>query len=287
MKTLKLATARVVAATLLAASIATSFQASAGNLVDVEVLARAGRYGQAQLPSYYFGGQEYVEGVAGQEFRVRLNNRSAERVLVVLSVDGINAISGQTANVNQTGYVLNPYQSLDVDGWRKSANRTAAFYFTNIGDSYGARTGRPDNVGVIGAAVFREQRPYGYQQPPQIDYEYDRREKSYEPNRSADAGAGAAPGATSESKAIGRVPAPSSAPLGAGHGRNEYSPSMQVRFEREGYVYETVDVRYDSRQNLIAMGVIPRDHGYYGYGEPQSFPQTYAPDPVYRRRFHR
>jgi hypothetical protein len=285
MKTIKLATARVVAATLLAASIATSFQASAGNLVDVEVLARAGRYQQAQLPSYYFGGQEYVEGVSGQEFRVRLNNRSGERVLVVLSVDGINAISGQNANVQQTGYVLNPYQSLDVDGWRKSANRTAAFYFTNIGDSYGARTGRPDNVGVIGAAVFREQRAYGYQAPPQIDYEYGRnQDKSYEPNRSADAGSGA----VAESKSLGRMPAPSSAPLGAGHGRNEYSPSMQVRFEREGYVYETVNVRYDSRQNLIAMGVIPRDYGHYGYNEPQAFPERgYAPDPVYRRRFPR
>ena len=45
---------------------------------------------------------------------------------------------------------------MEITGWRKSLERTAAFYFTDLGDSYAARTGRPQNVGVIGVAVFQE-----------------------------------------------------------------------------------------------------------------------------------
>jgi hypothetical protein len=51
--------------------------------------------------------------------------------------------------------VLSPRDSLDISGWRKSLSETAAYYFTALPDSYAARTGRPDDVGVIGVALFR------------------------------------------------------------------------------------------------------------------------------------
>src|ERR1035437_2501749 len=37
-------------------------------------------------------------------------------------------------------------------------DEVAAFVFANEAESYAARTGRPDNVGVVGVAVFREKR---------------------------------------------------------------------------------------------------------------------------------
>src|SRR5208337_3068580 len=74
----------------------------------------------------------------------------------VMSVDGVNVITGDTASPRQAGYVLAPLESADIGGWRKSLSRTAAFYFTALPDSYAARTGRPDNVGVIGVALYRE-----------------------------------------------------------------------------------------------------------------------------------
>src|SRR6476661_4880358 len=109
------------------------------------------------LPSYMYQGRRYVVGKPGNEYSIRVRNQSSGRVLTVMSVDGINAISGDTASTAQTGYVLSPYESADIAGWRKSMSSTAAFYFTTLPDSYAARTGRPDNVGVIGIAVFREQ----------------------------------------------------------------------------------------------------------------------------------
>jgi hypothetical protein len=266
--------------------------ATAGSLVDIEVLARPG-YRAAAIPSYWHQGQNYVEGRQNQEFRVRLRNKTAERVMAVLSVDGINAISGATAGLNQTGYVLAPYQVLDVDGWRKSNAQTAAFYFTHIADSYGARTGRPDNVGVIGAAIFREQQVQ-YYAPYQESERYSRAQPYADKStgaqaprgRASDSAPGAAPGAAtgatapSESKSYGLADG-GGAPIGTGHGRREYRPSVNVEFNREDNVYELLSIRYDSRENLIAQGVVP-PNGYYRRGTPEAFPQGgFTPDPDY------
>ena len=278
--------------------------ARAGSLVDVEVLARAGY--RATLPSYWYRGQNYVEGRQNQEFRVRLRNKGPDRVMAVLSVDGVNAISGETAGVNQTGYVLAPYQTLDVDGWRKSNVRTAAFYFTHINDSYAARTQRPDNVGVIGVAVFRELR-YEYDDEEEYDeYSQDDRyptNDGYAGGKSGGAPASGVPAtpapatravppgkpgaaksgeaAPAQSKSFGQADGAGvpGAPLGTGHGRPEYRPSVSVTFEREPQVFEVLKVRYDSRANLIAQGVIPRS-GRYRPAVPEAFPQgQFVPDP--------
>ena len=93
-------------------------------------------------------GRDWIEGAPGHRYTVRLTNTSPARVLVVLSVDGVNAVTGQTAHPSQAGYVLEPWQSTEVNGWRKSLDDVAQFVFTDLPDSYAARTGRPDNVGV-------------------------------------------------------------------------------------------------------------------------------------------
>ena len=123
-----------------------------GHPVTLSLVDEAG----VELPVYGHRGQQWVPGQPGRGYQVRLTNQSDERVLVVLSVDGVNAVTGQTAAPHQTGYVLGPWQSAEIDGWRKSMQETARFVFTDLPDSYAARTGRPDNVGVVGIAVFAE-----------------------------------------------------------------------------------------------------------------------------------
>jgi hypothetical protein len=124
-----------------------------GNLVDVTVFDRMEN---RALPVYRHEGRHYVVGKPGNEYQIRVSNRTSGEILSVVSVDGINAVSGETANWNQTGYVLGPHHGFDIKGWRKSLERVAAFFFTEHQNSYAARTGRPDNVGVIGVAVFRK-----------------------------------------------------------------------------------------------------------------------------------
>jgi hypothetical protein len=51
-----------------------------------------------------------------------------------VSVDGIDAMTGDTADWDQGGYVLGAHQGFGVKGWRKSLDRVAAFYFTALPD---------------------------------------------------------------------------------------------------------------------------------------------------------
>ncbi len=125
---------------------------AAGRLADVEIYDRAsGR----TLPVYASGGHWFVAGRPGNEYQVTIRNRDRGDLLAVVSVDGVNVVSGETAAAAQSGYVIERGRPLSIAGWRKSLEKIAAFYFTDLGDSYAARTGRPDNVGVIGVALFR------------------------------------------------------------------------------------------------------------------------------------
>ena len=108
------------------------------------------------MTTYRKDGRSYVAGRPASRYTIRLANQTGGRVLVVLAVDGVNVISGETASVGQTGYVLEAWQSYDIAGWRKSDTAIASFVFAALGDSYAARTGRPGHVGVIGMAAFLE-----------------------------------------------------------------------------------------------------------------------------------
>lgn len=141
-----------LAAAVLAALALPACAHSVGGLAKIAVIDRTAG---TELPVHWKGGQAYVVGQPGNEYQVRVRNVAGEDVLAVVSVDGVNVLSGQTAATHQGGYVVGSYAAVDVAGWRTSLDRIAAFYFTTIPDSYAARTGRPDNVGVIGVALFR------------------------------------------------------------------------------------------------------------------------------------
>ncbi|HXM82043.1 MAG TPA: hypothetical protein VN929_08950 [Burkholderiales bacterium] len=193
-----------------------------GGLADLSVYDRTeGR----QLQVHWHEGRAYVVGKPGNEYQVALRSRLREDLLAVVSVDGVNAITGQTADPSQSGYVIAPRGSLDIQGWRRNLSQTAAFYFTSLPDSYAARTGRPDDVGVIGVALFRKR-----QEPQPIGQ--------------------IAPQAKSEPRAADQG-------LGTGHGRREDSPAQYVSFERATSApAEVVTLYYDSYRNLLARGVI-------------------------------
>jgi hypothetical protein len=208
-----------VAAALLAAGQALAH----GGLADVSVYDRTEA---RRLPIYWHEGRAYVAGKPGNEYQVTLRNRLQEDVLAVVSVDGVNVITGQTAHPSQSGYVLAPRGGMDIRGWRRNLSQTAAFYFTPLPDSYAARTGRPDDVGVIGVALFR-------------------RKASLPAAPIAREGAAADSAKRAESQ------------MGTGHGRHETSYAQHVTFERATSTpAEIFTLYYDSRSNLVARGVI-------------------------------
>jgi hypothetical protein len=247
---------------LVIASAAQAAQARAC-VAQVDVHDRASN---STLPVYHKRGRHWVAGEPGHEYELRIRNCADVRVLAVISVDGVNVITGQSAAPAQSGYVLEPGEHLTVEGWRKSLERTAAFVFTDPADSFAARTGRPDDLGVIGVALFRERSPAVVAlEPPAIA------------ERQADAPAAAESAAGAKSDVAG---AQRAASLGTGHGRSEHSPAQWTHFERASqHPDETIRIRYETRATLVALGVLPgertRDR------EPDPFPAAlgFVPDP--------
>jgi len=171
-------------------------------------------------------------------------------VLAVVSVDGINAVTGATAAWDQNGYVFVPGQQWQIAGWRKSQSEIAAFEFTRLDNSYAARTGRPANAGVIGVAFFRE-RPQPLAAPPVSMSNQARRE---------------APAAARSDNAAGSAPSTDSLAahesarekIGTGHGRIEDSQVALTDFERaRARPEQVITIYYDSRDNLVAQGILP------------------------------
>ena len=262
---------RIFASLATLALLAACVPTQARPLVDVSVVDRdSGEW----LSQYPHRGDVWVAGTPGHRYSVRLTNTTGERVLVVLSVDGVNAITGQTANPSQAGYVLEPWQTTEINGWRKSMHDVAQFVFTDLGDSYAARTGRPRNVGVIGVAAFREARVYypTYSPPPIA------RERMEKRGEASDAAAAPAAGA---SRAIANEASASQQSIGTGHGDREWAPTSRTGFERATRVPEQVsEVRYDEHRRLVALGILPRRHGpIWREDTPNAFPGGFVADP--------
>lgn len=288
---------RTVLATVLASAVAVVGLAGGARAyadpVDLQVVDR--NTGQV-LRLWRHHGRLFVAGRPGARYSLRVTNHTEGRVLVVLSVDGVNILTGETASYDQRGYVFRPYESYDVSGWRKSNTQVAAFAFAPLPQSYAARTGRPGEVGVIGMAVFNERVLEPLPEPDVSAGDLDQPGGS---NR-----------AYSEPPALRRPPPPVYAPkampappaaetqgpmaraappmqrderLGTAHGAREWSVVDIVPFERAtSYPQFIRQIEYDTYANLVAAGVIPT--APYPPHRPRPFPlapdgEGYVPDP--------
>ena len=270
-----------------AAIICGCTQVEAATLADVQIVERlSGKV----LPIYRHRGEYWVAGRAGANYAVRINNRMGSRIMAVISVDGVNAINGKTASAKpEDGYVLDAGSNYDITGWRKSDEKVAAFYFSYKEASYASRTGRPQDIGVIGVALFNEQvqQAAGPVYEDRGDYAArDERMNSAPAARSADAEA-AAPNAkpslsdrSAKSSAQSAQRAPS---LGTGHGSVESSQVWSTEFTSATPLpAQVVRIRYDSYDNLVAKGVIPQPKPRPVVPHsPNPFPADggYVPDP--------
>jgi hypothetical protein len=236
----------------------------AGGIADVAVIDRDSG---TVLTPYFHRGEYWVAGRPGARYSIEIRNRLDERLLAVTSVDGVNVVSGATAGWDQTGYVFSAGERYEITGWRKTDREVAAFTFTASPNSYAERTGRPANVGVIGVALFRERQPPEANVPPPyvppaIGYPSDR--------------AQAAP------PSAANVTALPAAKLGTGHGEREYSYVNHTEFSRmQNRPNEVIRIRYDSFENLLALGIVKRPPPAVPWINP--FPaspeQQYVPDP--------
>ena len=202
------------------------------------------------LREYPARGTTYVEARPDAEYSIRLHNRTARRVAVALAVDGLNSIDARTSTAAKASkWVIDPYQSITIEGWQTNRKEARRFFFTTEDNSYGDWLGKTTNLGVIEAVVFRERR-----QPQEFaDSTVSRRSR-----REQSAGA---PAPVPSSKGVGdRDAASKSQPedlAATGIGRRLDHPVRRVHLDLEPQPSANLRIRYEYRPQLVALGVLP------------------------------
>lgn len=195
----------------------------------------------AALPTFLHNGKKFVMGTMGQRYRIRVTNPTSQRVEAVVSVDGLDAIDGQTASTSKRGYVVPAFGSVTIDGFRTSMDSVAAFRFTSVSDSFAGRTAQDRNVGVIGVAIFKEK----VEEPIEIA-----RPKAAAPSARSDS-AGSAERRSSAAKKPTDRPG-----LGTQFGEQRESRVRQTTFIRENQSPSSIlEMRYNDKAGLRAMGI--------------------------------
>lgn len=257
---------------------------------------------------FFHDGRTYVEALNGREYSIRLGNHTGERVAIALSVDGLNSIDAKTTTSREAAkWILDPWQSITLNGWQTSSSTARRFFFTTEPESYGAWLGRTKNLGLVAAAVFREKRP---QPVPWSRFgtgeRDDAQRREGEPPASGESG-------DERSSALGRASGdgPSAAPApsqegdrfreqsdkkaladdlaATGIGRQVGHLVRRVEFEEEEMPAAIVEVRYEFRDALVRLGVVPRYRGSSDRltrrEEARGFEDCgFAPDPYRRSR---
>jgi hypothetical protein len=111
-----------------------------------------------QVREYLHQGMTFIESRDGSNYTIKIKNDNGARVMAVVSVDGLDVISGKPAEKTNKGYIVDGYSTTEIKGYRLSDSTSAEFVFVSKGKSYSAKSevGDARNSGVIGIRVFEE-----------------------------------------------------------------------------------------------------------------------------------
>ena len=264
-----------------------------GNIVDVQV-----RVGGSTVPLYFKPGtndRHYFQAFQGRNYSLVLRNNTGRRVGVLIAVDGLNVVNGERSGLDrhEPMYVLGPWESAEIQGWRSSLDHVRRFVFVDEDRSYAERTGQANgDMGWIRVLAFREverQQWWGNWTRPRNQYRDDGQgecsqlEQNREQASDEAAPAPSAPGAKSAQPQSDRrsmsaqgqgQEAPQAAP-GTGWGDRRYDPVQQTTFEPQGWATDQITLRYEYASGLRALGiflrrprVFERDRGELGFAQP-------------------
>lgn len=246
------------------------------------------------LPEYAARSTSYVEAREGCEYSIRLSNRTAGRIAIALSVDGLNSIDAKTTAARDASkWILGPYETITLDGWQTSNSTARHFYFTTEQDSYGAWLGNTRNLGVISAAVFRERvRKPSPIYRPNIEkngrrFGRDGSGEASQPStrRKSERQSGSGSSADAPESRLQAREELSDDLAATGIGRQMDHRVRRVRFEGESRPAAVLNIRYEYRDALVRLGVLPpqyaqREDPLTRRERARGFHDTgFAPDP--------
>lgn len=265
-----------------------------GQLVQVRVLVE-GR----SAPLYFAPGRwdrYYFQAFRGRNYALEVRNTSGRRVGVLIAVDGLNVVNGERNSLSpgEAMYVLDPYETAVIRGWRTSLDEVRRFVFVDEERSYAERTGQANgDMGWIRVLAFNESRPVQWWNENRPELRGDRRGDERKPGDRPGAGE-MAPLPRAEAQKQGAaapqtqgeaVPAPGaegairdrrvaekampdamlrsetreSSP-GTGWGERRVDPVQTTWFVAERHATDHLVLRYEYESGLRALGIyIGRD----------------------------
>jgi hypothetical protein len=200
-------------------------------------------------------GTRYIEAIKGREYTIRLRNPLGVRVAVALSVDGLNTIdAARTTAAQASKWVLGPYETVTIKGWQTSDTHARRFYFTSEERSYAQWLGKTDDIGAISAVFFRERvmPPTPVTRSPNVPG----RGRDHANADEAPAPAAQPPGAAADSAARSEA-TPAEEYAATGIGRETDFAVQRVSLDLEPVPVASVSLRYEYRQQLVELGVLP------------------------------
>ncbi len=239
--------------TLLALTSAPAFGSGSGGFGLIVLVDDSPR------EQFLHNGTLYVEAIRGSSYALRLTNPTPYRVAVALSVDGLNTIDARhTDPRSATKWVLGPYQSAEISGWQVNDRTARSFYFTGERHSYGAALGQTDNLGVIEAVYFRERRP---------------KVSTYAPGDAERGMPTPPPPKPQKSEGL------SDDYAATGMGQRTRHEVENVDIELEPEPAASVRIRYEFREQLVKLGVLPSRTSPLERRERASGFSSYCPEP--------
>lgn len=233
------------------------------------------------IREYFYQNKNLIEAKVGTEYSIKFRNNSWSKVLALFSVDGVNVLDGSPASDGEVGYVVDPYRSIEVKGFRINESSVAAFKFGKAGDSYAsyvkhngdlekAEKDPSKNNGVIGVRVWKEKQKINpavwYKRQKITSSDIDSWDRCQYPHYDVFCGAG---GTSSEPVMKGgggvmrslfasnQAPASLNASfnVGTAWGGQVEDKVIKVKFEKENTIDSELVFYYLDRQGLIDFGV--------------------------------
>ena len=170
---------------------------------------------------YSHNGECFICAEKNTDYSIDIRSHIGRKSKVVLSVDGLDVMTGLQASSDAGGYIIPEYGHIEIPGWRLDNERVAKFRFGY--NPYAEYQKTPNNIGVIGAAFFLE--------------------KEKQMFRYSEITKGCGEGM----KSFG---------IGTEFGSETNHHVRNVDFEAEKYSKEIITIRYDTMENLKAVGII-------------------------------
>jgi hypothetical protein len=215
----------------------------------------------SSVPQYHHAGKVYIEALKDREYTIRLSNPLNARVAVALAVDGLNSIDARNTDAfSAKKWVLEPYETIVIEGWQVNQQQARKFFFTSEEKSYGQWLGKTQNLGVISAVFFRERPPWAPSSGPS--------------NRPVPMEEGQTESRPADRDATAAAPKSSAEPAGqtgssisrrekkddyaaTGIGRRMDHQVYWVSMDLDPTPVATLNLRYEFRPVLARLGILP------------------------------